>query len=215
MLIERPLDTDEERAARRLIEQAGTILTGLYGDMPETFAGQLFARAAPEDLARYEPREIAALAEEAWGFLKERKAGAPKIRFDSRDGPIGAERIKTISTIEIVNDDMPFLLDSVMGELTEQGIEVRLVVHPIFTVERDNTGSLIGFRGEGRAVGAARRESFIHIHVERIEDPARKARVVAALEQVLADVRVCVADWRATMTRVGEIVAEMRNNPPR
>src|SRR5262249_23141200 len=124
MLIERSLDTDEERAARRLIEQAGTILTGLYGDMPENFAGQLFARAAPEDLAGYARRELAGLAEEGWGFLKERKPGAPKVRFDSRDGPIGAERIKTVSIIEIVNDDMPFLLDSVMGELTEQGIEI-------------------------------------------------------------------------------------------
>src|SRR6266571_2971082 len=215
MPIERLLDTDEERAARRLIEQAGTILTGLYGDMPESFAAQLFARAAPEDLVRYEPRELAALAEEAWGFLKERKPGIPKIRFDTRDGPIGAERIKAVSIIEIVNDDMPFLLDSAMGELTEQGIEIRLVVHPIFTIERDNAGSLIGFRGEGPAVGAALRESFIHIHVERVEDEARKAQVVRALEQALADVRVCVQDWRPMLTRVGEVIVEMRNNPPR
>jgi NAD-specific glutamate dehydrogenase len=56
---------------------------------------------------------------------------------------------------------MPFLLDSVMGELTEQGLDVRLVLHPIFTVERDHTGALIGFRGDGPAVGAAQRESFI------------------------------------------------------
>ena len=40
------------------------------------------------------------------------------------------------------------LLDSVMGELTEQGIDIRLVVHPIFTVERDALGTLVGFRGE-------------------------------------------------------------------
>ena len=63
-----------------------------------------------------------------------------------------------------------------MGELTEQGLDVRLVLHPIFTVERDHTGALIGFRGDGPAVGAARRESFIHIHVERIEDEARQER---------------------------------------
>src|ERR1051326_1370393 len=169
MRLERLLDTEDERAARRLIEQAGTIVTGLYGDMPESFTAQLFARAAPEDLTRYEPRELAALAEEAWAFLKERKRGSAKVRFQSRPGPIGAERIKTVSIIEIVNDDMPFLLDSVMHELTELGIEVRLVVHPIFTVERDNAGTVIGFRGDAPAVGAAQRESFIHIHVERIE----------------------------------------------
>ena len=172
--------------------QVGTILTGLHGDMPERFAGMLFARAAPEDLVRYEARELAALAEDAWLFLKERKPGTSKVRLDTREGPIGAERVKTVSIIEIVNDDMPFLLDSVMGELTEQGIEIRLVVHPIFTIERDNAGGLIGFRGDGPAVGTALRESFIHIHVERIEDAARKAEVVRAIEQVIGDVRVCV-----------------------
>ena len=147
MRLERLLDTEDERAARRLIEQAGTIVTGLYGEMPESFAAQLFARAAPEDLTRYEARELAALAEEAWAFLKERKTGTAKVRFESRPGPIGAEHIKTVSIIEIINDDMPFLLDSIMNELTELGVEVRLVVHPIFTVERDHAGALIGFRG--------------------------------------------------------------------
>jgi glutamate dehydrogenase len=214
MRLERLLDTEDERAARRLIEKAGTIVTGLYGDMPESFAAQLFARAAPEDLTRYEPRELAALAEEAWAFLKERRPGASKVRFESRPGPIGAEHIKTVSIIEIVNDDMPFLLDSIMSELAELGIEIRLVVHPIFTIERDNSGSLIGFRGEAPAVGTAQRESFIHVHVERIEDANRRAQVVRALELVLADVRVCVQDWRAMLTRVGEVVADIRNNPP-
>src|SRR6202521_2212681 len=208
------LDTEEERGARRLIDQAGRILTGLHGDMPESFAAQLFARAAPEGLVRYAARELAALAEDPWRFLKERKSGKSSIRFDSRNGPMGAERIKSISVIEIVNDDMPFLLDSVMGELTEQGIEVRLVVHPIFSIERDRVGTLVGFHGDGPAIGAARRESFIHIHVERVDDEARRAEIVRALEQVLADVRVCVQDWRPMMSRVAEVIAELRNNPP-
>src|SRR5437016_3460030 len=186
MSVEALLDTDEERTARRLVAQVGTILTGLHGDMPERFAAQLFARAAPEDLVHYEARELAALAEDAWLFLKERKPGTSRVRLDAREGPIGAEHIKSVSVLELVNDDMPFLLDSVMGELTEQGIDVRLVVHPIFTIERDNAGSLIGFRGDGPAVGLARRESFIHIHVDRIDDASRRAEVVSAIERVLA-----------------------------
>jgi len=208
------LDTEEARGARRLVEQAGTILTGMHGDMPESFAAQLFARAAPEDLVRYEPRELAALAAEAWLFLKQRKPGAPAIRFDSRAGPIGADRIRTISIVEIVNDDMPFLLDSVMGELTEQGLEIRLVAHPIFSIERDRLGTLIGFHGDGPAIGAARRESFIHIHVERIDDAARRDEIVQALEPTLADVRVAVEDWHPMLTRVGEVVADLRDSPP-
>ncbi|MGA2129587.1 MAG: NAD-glutamate dehydrogenase domain-containing protein, partial [Xanthobacteraceae bacterium] len=208
------LDTEEARGARRLIGQAGTILTGLHGDMPESFAAQLFARAAPEDLVRYEPRELAALAEDAWRFLRERRPGAPAVRLDSRAGPIGADRIKAVSIVEIVNDDMPFLLDSVMGELTEQGLEIRLVAHPIFSIERDPLGTLVGFHGEGPAIGAARRESFIHIHVERIDDAVRRDEIVQGLEPTLADIRVAVEDWRPMLTRVGEVVADLRDSPP-
>ncbi|MCZ7661162.1 MAG: NAD-glutamate dehydrogenase [Xanthobacteraceae bacterium] len=206
--------TDEERIARRLVELAGTILSGLRGDMPESFAELLFARAAPEDLIRFEAREIASLAEDAWSFLKERKPGAPRIRFEARQGPIGGEGIKSVAIIEILNDDMPFLLDSVLAELAEEGVDVRLVVHPIFTVERDHTGSLVGFRGESPAVGAALRESFIHIHVERIEDEQRRTNVLHALGKVLADVRVCVQDWRPMLSRVADAIADLRNNPP-
>src|SRR5262249_12620389 len=97
---------------------------------------------------------------------------------------------------------------------TELGVEVRLVVHPIFTVERDHAGALIGFRGDAPAVGAARRESFIHIHVERIEDELRRNQVIRALELVLADVRGVGQDWRAMLTRVGELSADIRTHPP-
>jgi glutamate dehydrogenase len=214
MNVQPQFGSDEERAARRLIEQAGTILKGLRGDMPESFAALLFAGVSPEDLVRYEPRELAELAEGAWLFLQQRKPGAPKVLFESRPGPTGAERIKSVSIIEMINTDMPFLLDSVMGELTAQGLDVRLVLHPIFTVERDHAGALIGFRGEGPAVGFAMRESFIQIHVERIEDEARQSEIVKAIRAVLEDVRLCVQDWRPMLARVGEVIAEIKNNPP-
>src|SRR5215207_1748413 len=206
--------TEEERAGQRLIEQMSTILTALRDDMPAGFAAGLFSRAAPEDLTAYEARELAALAEEAWAFLFDRKPGVPKIRLESPDGPIGAERIKAVSVLEIVNDDMPFLLDSVLAELNERGLEVRLVVHPVFTVERDQSGVLFAFRGEGASEQPGGRESFIHLHVERVEDPARRANIVAALESVLADVRVCVADWKQMVARVTGIVADLKFSPP-
>ena len=114
----------------------------------------------------------------------------------------------------MINTDMPFLLNSVMSELAVQGVDVRLVLHPIFTVERDSAGTLISFRGEGPAVGFAMRESFIQIHVERIEDEARQSEIVRAIRAVLEDVRLCVQDWRPMMSRVGEVIAAIKNNPP-
>jgi glutamate dehydrogenase len=214
MAVQGLVGTEEERAGKRLIEQMGTILTGLRDDMPAGFAAALFGRAASEDLIAYEARELAALAEDAWAFLSERKAGAPKIRFDSRAGPMGAEHVKSVSILEIVNDDMPFLLDSVLGELNERGLEIRLVVHPVFAVERDATGVLYAFRGESGPGEGGTRESFIHIHVERVEDEGRRSDIVKALAQVLGDVRVCVEDWRPMLARVTDVVAELKHSPP-
>src|SRR5215213_1810488 len=80
MNIQGQFASDDERAARRLVEQAGTILKGPRGDMPESFAPLMYAGASAEDLVRYEARELADMAEAAWLFLQERKPGASKIR---------------------------------------------------------------------------------------------------------------------------------------
>src|SRR5262249_55902661 len=61
--------------------------------------------------------------------------------------------------------------------------------------------------------GAAR-ESFIHIHTERIDDDAKRAEIVAAIERILGDIRLAVTDWRPMQARVAEMIAELKANPP-
>src|SRR5215467_7872454 len=112
--------SDDDRAVRRLIEQAQIIVKSVRGDVPDSFLPLMFAGVPAEDLVRYEPRELAELAEAAWQFLQQRKPGPPKVRFESRPGPMGAERVRSVSIIEMINNDMPFLLDSVMAELAQQ-----------------------------------------------------------------------------------------------
>ncbi|MGA7488616.1 MAG: NAD-glutamate dehydrogenase, partial [Xanthobacteraceae bacterium] len=199
--------TDEERAEAALIAAAVKILHGGHREVPDDFIAGLFAYAVPEDLLRYDPRQLAELAAEAWSLLAVRKPGVPKIRLD------GHERPRHESVLEIVNDDMPFLVDSVLAELAELGVDVRFVVHPVFGVERDEAGRLVAFKGAKPASGALR-ESVIYIHVEPIEEEARRAEIVEAIERVLAEVRLCVADWRAMIARVKETIAELKANPP-
>jgi glutamate dehydrogenase len=204
--------SDEQRAEAALIAAAGKILRSSHREVPEDFVAALFAHAVPEDLMRYDPRQLADLAADAWTLLSVRKPGVPKIRLETPGLP-GYERLRADSVLEIVNDDMPFLVDSVLAELAERGIEVRFVVHPVLTVVRDDTGRLTGFKGTKPAAGALR-ESVIYIHIERIDEEARRAEIVEAMEQVLADVRVCVRDWRAMIERVAEVIAELKANPP-
>src|SRR3954447_17752697 len=185
-IVDRP--DREDRAARARIDAAAKLLRGGKSDVPDDFVALLFGRGAPEDLVTYEAAELAALARDAWAFVATRKAAAPKIRFEQPKAADG-ERLKSISVIEIVNDDMPFLVDSVMAELTERGLAPRLVVHPILAVSRDKAGRLTSARAEAGRNKDETRESFIHVHVARVEDAERATAVVQGLEQVLAEVR--------------------------
>ena len=201
--IPRPADA---RAGQPLLAAAAVALAGRRRDIPPDFVAELFAKAASDDLEPFRPEELAGIAEAAWSFLLERKPGETKIGFAP------AALSPNLAVLEILNDDMPFLVDSVLGELNERALDIRLLVHPVFAVERDEAGRLIGFKGTRKSEG--RRESFIHIHVAGMEEAGARADVVHALADVLADVRVSVQDWRPMLARASEVTAELRANPP-
>jgi glutamate dehydrogenase len=196
----------DDPAAATLIEAAAAALAKRRPDIPPDFVAAMFGLAVPEDLERYDAEQLAAIAEQSWSFLAVRKTGTPKVRFEPIAEPRG------ISVIEILNDDMPFLVDSVVGEINDRGLNISLLVHPVFALVRDDAGKLktidLSPNGKGR------RESFIQIHIDGVDEIARRAEVVRALEEVLADVRVCVDDWRPMLVRADEIIADLRTNPP-
>jgi glutamate dehydrogenase len=189
-----------------LIDATSSLLAKRKSDVPQGFIGKLFALATPEDVQHCDAEELAGIAERSWSFLAERRPGTPKIRFEPLPGRRG------VSVLEIVNDDMPFLVDSVVGELNSRGLEIRLFVHPVFVLERDAAGRLVGFERE-HAVGA-RRESFIHFHVEGIDDADQRAEIGHRLEAILAEVRSSVQDWQAMLARVRDVIAELQTTPP-
>jgi glutamate dehydrogenase len=204
-----------EDAARRLLAKADRLLPGrAVGAPPPDFVTQLLARAAPEDLIRYEAAELADIAAGTWRFLSARQLRTPNIRVDAAlPGP----RLKHVSIIELVNDDMPFLVDSVMAELAEQGLEAHLVVHPLFAVVREPSGKLTEFLGEGNSAATgmvALRESLIQVHVDRVEEESRRHAIADALAKVLADVRRAVEDWRAMLQRLKTLIVELKQCPP-
>jgi len=196
----------DDYAGVALIDAASAVLAKRKPDIPEDFLAKLFGLAVPEDIERYSADELADVAENSWAFLAEHLPGSPKIRFER------SAAIRGMSVLEIINDDMPFLVDSVIGELNSRGLDIRLFVHPVFVVERDLAGRLVNFKG-ARTVGG-QRESFIHLHVEGMNDAAQRAEIASALESLLADVRVCVEDWQPMLARARGIIADLRTNPP-
>jgi glutamate dehydrogenase len=202
-------DIAEETAARALVAEAGAALSSRRPAVPRNFVAQLYGRAVPEDLVHYTAADLAQLAERAWDFLREREPGVSKIRCETVD--LGsAEAPRPVAVVEIVNDDMPFLVDSVLGELADRKLTIRLVAHPVFGVRRD-ADKLVELGASDAADSV--RESFIHIHLDPF-DAATCADIVHALGKVLAEVRLAVHDWRPMLERVNGIVADLKTNPP-
>jgi len=188
-------------------------IPGVAADVPRDFVAALYGHAAPEDLVHYSSNELAAIGRAAFERLQERRPGEPNISIENPAPVTGGGRLDAVTIIEVINDDMPFLLDSVMGELTEQGLSVTLVVHPIFSVERSRDGHLTAWHGEADAASQGLRESLIQIHVERI-DAEHMAAIRDDLFSVLVEVRLAVADWREMRDQVQAAADGLKSNPP-
>ena len=83
---------DELRAEQALIAAAARLLRGDAPGIPEDFTACLFSYAVPEDLMHCDPRQLAALAADAWSLLAVRTAGTPLIRFETPGPAAGPER---------------------------------------------------------------------------------------------------------------------------
>jgi glutamate dehydrogenase len=183
-------------------------ILGLLAARPDarTLAAQLFAAAVPDDIAPYSDQDLARLATAGLAFLKERRPGRPKIHVMPAEGGV--------TIVEIVNDDMPFLVDSTLQLLAEKGYEIRLVLHPILSLKRLPSGVLDELAGERRDGDGFIHESFIHVHLAGIIKAARRTALEAEIAQVLADVRIAVLDWHAMLARLRQAVADYQSAPP-
>ncbi len=103
--------------------------------------------------------------------------------------------------IAVVNDDMPFLVDSVAATIAALGLAIDRLVHPVIAVERDEKGTLTSLCDSRD--NSASRESMIYIETARIDAKQRRA-LEKALRVTLGDVRAAVADWPKMRTAMQE-----------
>jgi glutamate dehydrogenase len=197
------LDTVLALAASRLPAERRAMFEG--------FAREYFRQLDDDDLVERAPEDLSGAVLSHWQFGATRTPGVPKVRVLS---PTLAEDgwASRHSVIQIVNDDMPFLVDSTTTEINRQGLTLHLIVHPIFAVERDAGGRLASIHPRRESAEAAR-ESWMHVEVDRLVDAQQRSDLVAGIERVLGDVRAAVEDWKPMLTRLQEAIAELDTLP--
>jgi glutamate dehydrogenase len=158
------------------------------------FLQSYFANVDSNDLAERDPKDLAGAALSHLMFAMQRRRTALVRVFNPTLREHGFVSPHTI--IDVVNDDMPFLVDSISLALTERSLTLHFLAHPIFAVTRDRSGTLGALQKRGESQTAKQRlESFQHVEVDRIVDPKALKALAAQIERSMRDVRVACADW--------------------
>ena len=157
------------------------------------FLGQYFAHVPIEDLLGRSEKIMARIALDHLEMGATRKKGQPLLRiFNPTEKQHGYSSKFTF--IELINDDMPFLVDSVSAAVARQDLAAHITVHPVFCTERDARGRLKSIFKRDSDCGNA--ESYIRIAVDRETDPKRLKLLEHEILKVLSDVRIAVRDWK-------------------
>ena len=175
------------------------------------FVRDYYGQVDPDDLAERQLADLYGAALSHWNFARKREPGRARVRvFNPTIEEHGWQSTHTI--IEIVNDDMPFLVDSVTMEVNRHGLTLHLIVHPIIDVDARRRRHAHRHR-RGRRAGRAAR--IVHPRRGRPRDRRDSAGRSSPrdVERVLGDVRLAVADWKAMRERALAIVARARERP--
>ena len=204
-----------ERQKAGLLKKAAQESRRRLGKNAQSRFGRFFdayyANVPPQDIGESDPVTLFQLSHGHWKLGAARGKGKALIRvFNPDPRKDGWKSDHTI--IEIVNDDMPFLVDSVTAELNRQNLAVHLVIHPILKVRRSKAGKLIDVLKGGQKADDSVAESFMHLQVSQLSG-RRLKEVETGLRKVLGDVRAAVKDWRPMRERLASLIAELETTP--
>ncbi|MEU5402060.1 NAD-glutamate dehydrogenase [Streptomyces sp. NPDC005963] len=184
-----------------------------------SYLQRYYLHTAPEDLADRDPVDVYGAALSHYRLAEDRPQGTANVRVHT---PTVEENGWTCShsVVEVVTDDMPFLVDSVTNELSRQSRGIHVVIHPQVTVRRDITGKLIEVlptakrpRDPKDLPHDALIESWIHVEIDRETDRADLKEITNDLLRVLSDVREAVEDWEKMREAALRIADELPTEP--
>ena len=182
------INHDEDEAAGRLAKGAK-----LQGN-DTAFYDALYANAAPEDINRYTPEALSALATLVMQRLAKRKPGNCLVDLFNPSAESKAYP-ENECVLVAINDDMPFLFDSLTAELQAQGARVRAVFHPIVPWKDKATSVIVAV-------------------LDPVMDSARVHAIADGARAVFAQVWEAVRDWPKMMDKLKESIAELKKRPP-
>lgn len=202
------------RSSQKLEEALHALVSQVVRSVPaqsQPVAKRYFDLVAPEDVVTRDARNLTGLINAHVALATDRPVGTARVSAFAPTAEVhGWDSVNSI--VQVVTDDMPFLVDSLTAALSQHNHEIRLVIHPIFAVRRDATGKLIEVLDQDATAGIPEgcvAESWMSIAIARETDQQELRAIEAVVADVLADVRNAVTDWSAMVAKANNIAQQL------
>ena len=182
-----------------------TVLTRPKAATIDGLEEALLANALADELEGFGAVDQAEAARFIAEVAARRRRGELAIRLESTGGEAGRRRMR----LAIINDDMPFLVDSVANAIAARHLTIHRLLHPVVCVDRDDEGVLLAL--ERLCDDEGRRESMMYIELDRADARGRR-ELVGELQAVLTDVRASVGDWRKLQQQMRDDAAKIEDS---
>ncbi len=179
-----------------------TVLTRPKASTVDGLQQALLGNALADELEGFSAEDQAGAARFIADVAAQRRAGELSIRLESTGGEAGRRRMR----LAIINDDMPFLVDSIANAIAARHLTIHRLLHPVVCVDRDEKGKLLSVGP--LCADTSRRESMMYIELDRADARGRQ-ELVKELHAVLADVRASVRDWRKMQQQMRDDAAKI------
>jgi glutamate dehydrogenase len=176
----------------------------------EDFASRLFENMASEDLDRRIDVDLYGASLSLFNAFNEAFEDEPVIRvFNPELGADGWQSEHTI--VQIVVNDLPFLVDSVRMALNRLSITSHLLLHTPVKVNRDKSGQVAEFIDLKAGTGTHQQTVFL-IEIDRQGDKKQLSSLTKELASVLDDVGIAVQDWKPIQEKLAACINEVKKS---
>jgi glutamate dehydrogenase len=206
-------EAELEKSAKidQVVRAVRSALPAEQAEGAQQLVRRLFSTVTIDDVLSTAEEDLVGAALSLWRFAERRGPGESKVRvFNPSSSEEGWAAKHTV--VEIVNDDMPFLVSSISAEIHRRGLDLHLVLHPVLGVRRGAGGERLEVTAPD-ATGVLR-ESLMHLEIDQETSRARLEELAGAFTGVLEDVGRVVGDWGAMRERVHEVLAELETDAP-
>lgn len=196
-----------------VIDAAATMIAervqGPEGAVAAEFCRLFFAHAPAADLAEHGAETLSRQALSVFKLAARREGPAPSVRVVNPTLADDGWR-SSHTVVEIVQDDMPFLVDSVTSALNAAGLTVHLVIHPVLRLLRQD-GAVVGVTPAAKQGDDL---SIMQVHVDERSDAKALEDLKATLTSVLGSVRASVEDWPAMRQHAAAAIEDLAHRAP-